>query len=154
MVWGTKGGDQRSWCTVKVRAPGVSYHHTPSGLACVFLNGCIGIAIHSNHSRFFLRGRLWALSGVCVCRALVVRVRRECGLLLVDREASQLPSEGAPGRKSKGNRLSYSLPFTIMTLCKKEEKTKHRLGLRSISDGQLCQLLLRHTRPRLVQDPK
>ena len=41
----------------------------------------------------------------------------------MDREANQLPSEGAPERKSKGNRLSYSFPLTIMTLCKKEKKT-------------------------------
>lgn len=56
---------------------------------------------------------------------------------MADREDSQLLAEGASGRKPKGNRLCHSFSLAILALLKKKEKTKHRIALTLISDGQL-----------------
>lgn len=73
---------------------------------------------------------------------------------MVDREASQLPSEGASGKKLKGKRLCYSFSLAILALFKKKEKTKHRLGLRSILDGPLGWLHPRHIQGQTCPGPK
>lgn len=127
----------------KARVPSVSDHRTLSALPAMLMNTHSGTAIHTDSPGFL---RLRASREVCVCQRGAVRYRWA--------DVSHLPSEAAVGGKSKGNRLCYSLSLVILALFKKEEKTKHRVGLRSISDGQLGQLHLRHIQALTCPGPK